>query len=64
MELLVTRLLAAMLNSNIGNLTELRFLSLPYNLFSGGIPVVAIGELRQLELLDLRGNNFSGRVPD
>ncbi|KAL0924138.1 hypothetical protein M5K25_004946 [Dendrobium thyrsiflorum] len=56
--------LAGMLNSDIGNLTELRFLSLPYNSFSGEIPAAAIGALRQLELLDLRGNNFSGRIPD
>ncbi|PKU64647.1 LRR receptor-like serine/threonine-protein kinase RPK2 [Dendrobium catenatum] len=56
--------LAGMLNSDIGNLTELRFLSLSYNLFSGEIPAAAIGALRQLELLDLRGNNFSGRIPD
>lgn len=56
--------LAGMLNSHIGNLTELRFLSLPFNLFSGDIPAAAIGALRRLEILDLRGNNFSGGILD
>ncbi|XP_020586606.1 LRR receptor-like serine/threonine-protein kinase RPK2 [Phalaenopsis equestris] len=56
--------LGGMLNSHIGNLSNLRFLSLPYNSFSGEIPGTAIGSLRKLELLDLRGNYFSGEIPD
>ncbi|KAG9447280.1 hypothetical protein H6P81_013408 [Aristolochia fimbriata] len=54
--------LVGTLSPAIANLTELRILSLPYNAFSGEIPV-GIGNLLFLEILELKGNNFSGRIP-
>ncbi|GLJ48600.1 hypothetical protein SUGI_1025400 [Cryptomeria japonica] len=51
--------LTGILSHFIGNLTELRVLSLPYNAFSGDIPR-EIGKLIFLEILDLQGNNFTG----
>ncbi|XP_008797123.2 LRR receptor-like serine/threonine-protein kinase RPK2 [Phoenix dactylifera] len=56
--------LAGALAVAVGNLTELRVLSLRHNAFSGEIPVAAVGALRHLEVLDLRYNNFSGKIPD
>ncbi|PKA56871.1 LRR receptor-like serine/threonine-protein kinase RPK2 [Apostasia shenzhenica] len=56
--------LTGSLTSEIGNLTNLRFLSLPQNNFSGDITVVSFGVLRRLEVIDLSDNNFSGRIPD
>lgn len=54
--------LAGELPEGIGNLTELRTLSIPYNAFSGQIPA-SIGKLWFLEVLELQGNNFSGEIP-
>ncbi|CAM8980655.1 unnamed protein product [Rhodiola kirilowii] len=54
--------LAGTLTDSIGNLTELRSLSLSYNAFSGDIPA-SIGDLRKLEILELQGNKFSGHLP-
>ncbi|XP_073008108.1 LRR receptor-like serine/threonine-protein kinase RPK2 [Typha latifolia] len=56
--------LAGTLPSDLGNLTELRYLSLSYNAFSAEIPAAALGSLSHLEVLELRGNNFSGNIPD
>uniref|UniRef100_A0A7N0U8Y4 non-specific serine/threonine protein kinase n=1 Tax=Kalanchoe fedtschenkoi TaxID=63787 RepID=A0A7N0U8Y4_KALFE len=55
-------LLAGALTDSVGNLTELRALSLPYNAFSGEIPAT-VGHLRKLEILELQGNFFSGHLP-
>ncbi|XP_010250492.1 PREDICTED: LRR receptor-like serine/threonine-protein kinase RPK2 [Nelumbo nucifera] len=55
--------LAGTLAPSIGNLTQLRVLSIPYNAFHGEIPAV-IGRLAFLEILELQGNNFSGRIPN
>ncbi|XP_021762442.1 LRR receptor-like serine/threonine-protein kinase RPK2 [Chenopodium quinoa] len=55
--------LAGTLASSVGNLTELRVLSIANNGFSGEIPV-EIGSLRRLEVVELQGNNFSGRIPN
>ncbi|OVA09699.1 Protein kinase domain [Macleaya cordata] len=55
--------LAGKLSPAVGNLTELRVLSLPYNAFYGEIPV-EIGRLQSLEILELQGNNFSGGIPN
>ncbi|KDP41312.1 hypothetical protein JCGZ_15719 [Jatropha curcas] len=46
----------------IGQLSQLRVLSLPYNEFSGDIPL-AIWELENLQVLDLEGNLFTGKLP-
>ncbi|KAF8013065.1 hypothetical protein BT93_I1054 [Corymbia citriodora subsp. variegata] len=54
--------LAGKLPEAIGDLTELRTLSIPYNAFSGKIPT-SIEKLRFLEVLQLQGNNFSGEIP-
>eukprot|EP01018_Ginkgo_biloba_P017736 Gb_19951 [translate_table: standard] len=50
------------LSGYIGNLTELRILSLPSNAFFGVIPA-EIGKLSLLEVLELQGNSFTGPVP-
>lgn len=54
--------LTGKLSSFVGNLTELRILSLPYNAISGEIPI-EIAKLRALEVLELQGNSFTGQVP-
>ncbi|KAL0541615.1 hypothetical protein IC582_021668 [Cucumis melo] len=54
--------LAGTLNPSIGNLVELRVLSLPNNLMYGEIPGT-VGKLQSLEILELQGNNFSGEIP-
>lgn len=54
--------LAGTLNPAIGDLAELRVLSLPDNLICGEIPG-SIGKLQSLEVLELQGNNFSGKIP-
>ncbi|XP_030450233.2 LRR receptor-like serine/threonine-protein kinase RPK2 [Syzygium oleosum] len=54
--------LAGELPEAVGDLSELRTLSIPYNAFSGQIPA-SIGKLRFLEVLELQGNNFSGGIP-
>ncbi|KAF5735600.1 hypothetical protein HS088_TW15G01109 [Tripterygium wilfordii] len=46
----------------IGNLTELRVLSLPFNGFHGEIPREIWG-MEKLEVFDLEGNFFSGSIP-
>uniref|UniRef100_A0A2N9J753 Protein kinase domain-containing protein n=1 Tax=Fagus sylvatica TaxID=28930 RepID=A0A2N9J753_FAGSY len=55
--------LSGTLSASIANLTHLRTLSIPYNIFSGEIPGSSIGKLRSLEVLELQGNNFSGNIP-
>ncbi|XP_062171122.1 receptor-like protein 33 [Alnus glutinosa] len=50
-------------DSKIANLTQLVFLDLSYNKFSGSIPD-SIASLTQLVFLDLSENNFSGSIPD
>ncbi|OVA13494.1 Protein kinase domain [Macleaya cordata] len=50
------------LSPNIGDLSQLRVLSLGYNGFVGEVPK-EIGELRFLELLDLSFNDFEGELP-
>ncbi|XP_027350657.1 LRR receptor-like serine/threonine-protein kinase RPK2 [Abrus precatorius] len=57
----VTGLRGGELAPSVGNMSELRVLSLAGNMFSGEIPA-SIGNLRFLEVLELQGNNFSGRV--
>ncbi|CAN6477165.1 unnamed protein product [Victoria cruziana] len=47
---------------SVGNLTELRVLSLAFNELSGGIPP-EIGSLHQMEVLDLSYNRLSGSIP-
>lgn len=56
-------LLVGKLNPAIGNLVELRVLSLPNNLMYGEIPG-SVGKLQSLEVLELQGNNFSGEIPN
>ncbi|KAK7311290.1 hypothetical protein RJT34_09327 [Clitoria ternatea] len=58
----VTGLRGGELAPSVGDMSELRVLSLAGNMFSGEIPA-SIGNLRFLEVLELQGNNFSGRVP-
>ncbi|GMH31190.1 hypothetical protein Nepgr_033033 [Nepenthes gracilis] len=50
------------LSPEIGKLSKLRVLSLPYNGFSGEIPSEIWG-LKNLEVLDLEGNSISGNLP-
>ncbi|KAF6169763.1 hypothetical protein GIB67_004155 [Kingdonia uniflora] len=56
-------LLYGTLEPAVGNLSELRVLSIPHNAFYGNVPV-EIGKLQFLEILELQGNNFSGWIPD
>ncbi|XP_054776183.1 LRR receptor-like serine/threonine-protein kinase RPK2 [Prosopis cineraria] len=58
----LTGLRGGKLASSIGDMSELRVLSIPLNMFSGEIPE-SLGKLRFLEVLELQGNNFSGRIP-
>lgn len=51
------------LSPSIGKLSELTVLSLPYNEFSGEIPMEIWG-LDKLQVLDLEGNLFAGKLPD
>ncbi|KAJ4962134.1 hypothetical protein NE237_022044 [Protea cynaroides] len=53
--------LVGKLSPSIGKLTELRILSLPFNHFSGEIPVEIWG-LHKLQVLDLEGNSLSGTL--
>lgn len=55
-------LLYGVLAREIGNLSELVVLSLPYNGFSGEVPR-EVGNLKHLETLDLEANSFSGIIP-
>ncbi|TXG47592.1 hypothetical protein EZV62_026886 [Acer yangbiense] len=50
------------LSPELGKLTELIFLILPRNRFSGAIPK-EFGELTKLKVLDLRNNELSGTIP-
>lgn len=50
------------MSPSVGDMSELRVLSIPGNMFSGEIPA-SLGRLRRLKVLELQGNNFSGRVP-
>lgn len=54
--------LYGVLAREIGNLSELVALSLPFNGFSGELPR-EIGNLKKLETLDLEANSFSGTIP-
>lgn len=54
--------LTGKLSPFVGNLTELRILSLPYNAMFGEIPR-EIAKLRALEVLELHGNSFTGQIP-
>ncbi|CAJ2672275.1 unnamed protein product [Trifolium pratense] len=58
----VTGLRGGELAASIGDLSQLRVLSIPGNMFSGEIPVSLLN-LRELEVLEVQGNNFSGKVP-
>ncbi|XP_057481180.1 LRR receptor-like serine/threonine-protein kinase RPK2 [Actinidia eriantha] len=57
-----TAKITGFLSPFIGNLTQLRTLSIPHHLFSGQIPP-QIGNLRALQILELQGNNLSGSIP-
>ncbi|XP_029127076.1 LRR receptor-like serine/threonine-protein kinase RPK2 [Cajanus cajan] len=59
----LTGLRGGELAPSLGDLSELRVLSLAGNMFSGEIPA-SLGNLRFLEVLELQGNNFSGRISD
>ncbi|KAI9073325.1 hypothetical protein K1719_044715 [Acacia pycnantha] len=59
----LTGLRGGKLTPSIGDMSELRVLSLPHNMFSGEIPET-LGKLRLLEVLELQGNNLSGRIPN
>ncbi|XP_058083167.1 LRR receptor-like serine/threonine-protein kinase RPK2 [Magnolia sinica] len=50
------------LSPSVGNLTELRLLSLGFQDFFGELPS-EIGKLRSLQILDLGFNRFEGRIP-
>eukprot|EP00249_Psilotum_nudum_P025431 c29887_g1_i1 orf=225-911(+) len=54
--------LAGSLPSAIGNLSQLRTLSLPFHGFRGEIPK-EIGTLEFLEVVNLAGNSFAGALP-
>ncbi|CAL5324962.1 unnamed protein product [Camellia sinensis] len=54
--------LVGLLSPVIGNLSELRVLSLPFNELSGGIPGLIWG-MEKLEVLDLEGNSITGSLP-
>ncbi|XP_010258038.1 PREDICTED: LRR receptor-like serine/threonine-protein kinase RPK2 [Nelumbo nucifera] len=54
--------LGGKLSPLIAKLTELRVLSLPFNDFTGEIPL-EIWSLQKLEVLDLEGNSLSGTLP-
>ncbi|KAF0707104.1 hypothetical protein AaE_013771, partial [Aphanomyces astaci] len=54
---------AGALPRNLGQLTQLRTLSLEYNSFSGPLPVSAT-QLLLLERLNVRSNCFSGTIPN
>ncbi|CAD5176582.1 unnamed protein product [Musa acuminata subsp. malaccensis] len=56
------RRLAGTLSSAVGNLSDLRVLSLPFHGFDGVIPGEVWG-LENLEVLDLESSSFSGRLP-
>ncbi|XP_057437614.1 LRR receptor-like serine/threonine-protein kinase RPK2 [Lotus japonicus] len=58
----VTGLRGGELTPSVGDLSGLRVLSIPGNMFSGEVPT-SIGNLRELEVLELQGNNFSGKIP-
>ncbi len=51
------------LPTEIGNLTELRLLSLAFNQLSGPLPA-SMGNLTKLETLYLERNNFTGNIPE
>lgn len=50
------------LTSRVGELKNLRVLSLPFNRLSGEIPTEIWG-MESLEVLDLEGNLFTGEIP-
>lgn len=58
----VTGLRGGELSPSVGDMSELRVLSLAGNMFSGEIPVTLVN-LQFLEVLELQGNNFSGKIP-
>ncbi|XP_073145986.1 probable inactive receptor kinase RLK902 [Henckelia pumila] len=58
-----SRLLGRLPPNTIGNLTELRVLSLRHNALSGPIPS-DIASCSQLTDLHLQGNSFSGEIPE
>lgn len=56
------RKLTGNISAFVGNLTELRVLSLPCNALDGEIPA-EVSKLSFLEVLELQGNSLSGSVP-
>lgn len=56
------RKLTGNISAVVGNLTELRVLSLPCNAINGKIPA-EVSKLSFLEVLELQGNSLSGSVP-
>lgn len=59
----ITGNLSGFLVGSVGDISELRVLSIPDNVFSGDIPV-QVGNLRLLRVLELQRNNFSGVIPN
>lgn len=59
----ITGNISGYLAGSVGDLSELRVLSIPDNVFSGEIPV-QVGNLRLLRVLELQRNNFSGVIPN
>ncbi|KAK1369804.1 LRR receptor-like serine/threonine-protein kinase RPK2 [Heracleum sosnowskyi] len=59
----ITGNITGFLVGSVGDLSQLRVLSIPDNVFSGEIPV-EVGNLRLLRVLELQRNNFSGVIPN
>ncbi|KAK1436715.1 hypothetical protein QVD17_02497 [Tagetes erecta] len=57
-----TQRLNGFISPEIGNLSELKELSVPDNYLTGNIPF-QISDCRKIEVINLRNNRFSGEVP-